>query len=104
MLSDINAALLELVDSGKLRELENSVTPTEICVDVESDNNCHNNISLSPNSFLVLFIFTVGVSTVALVMYLIPGQISKFYNSMRERYKTIWILIFAVKKYCWWLQ
>ncbi|KAA8523961.1 hypothetical protein F0562_010608 [Nyssa sinensis] len=54
MVSDINEALLKVIENGKLLELENNLTASDKCVDVESD---HENISLSPSSFLVLFIF-----------------------------------------------
>ncbi|KAA8523966.1 hypothetical protein F0562_010603 [Nyssa sinensis] len=91
IVSDINEALLNVFESGKLMELENSLAASEKCVDVESD---HENISLSPSSFLVLFIFSGVTSTAALAIYVIRGM-WKLDNSMSQ-HKSIWMLILLV--------
>ncbi|KAL7218321.1 hypothetical protein ACSBR2_011566 [Camellia fascicularis] len=90
MLADINEALLKVAESGKLRELENSMTGTELCLDMESD---HGNPSFSLNSFWILFILTGGTSTVALVFYVILGKWK--FNHMLQL-KIIWRLILAM--------
>ncbi|CAL5390752.1 unnamed protein product [Camellia sinensis] len=90
MLADINEALLKVAESGKLRELENSMTGTELCLDMESD---HGNPSFSLNSFWILFILTGGTSTVALVFYVILGKWK--FNHMLQL-KMIWRLILAM--------
>ncbi|KAI3789558.1 hypothetical protein L2E82_02357 [Cichorium intybus] len=68
-LSVANQALMKVSESGKLKELEETHIISEKCVDQES--NPDKEESLSARSFLVLFVLTVGVSTVALAMYII---------------------------------
>ncbi|KAA8523962.1 hypothetical protein F0562_010607 [Nyssa sinensis] len=91
MVSDINEALLNVFENGKLLELENNLAASEKCVDVESD---HENISLSPSSFLVLFIISGVTSTAALAIYVIRGM-WKLDNSMCQHI-SIWMLILLV--------
>ncbi|KAK4577023.1 hypothetical protein RGQ29_027507 [Quercus rubra] len=64
LLPSITAALLKVAESGKLQELENNMIASEKCKDVEPENGSR---SLSPNSFLVLFILTGGTSTIATI-------------------------------------
>ncbi|KAA8523968.1 hypothetical protein F0562_010601 [Nyssa sinensis] len=93
VLADVNEALLNVSESGVLRELENSMTGSEKCVDVEL---AYGYGSLNPGSFWVLFIFTGGTSTAALAIYVILVK-WKFDNFMLE-YRNIWTLILAVMK------
>ncbi|XP_052177245.1 glutamate receptor 2.1-like isoform X2 [Diospyros lotus] len=67
ILSDMNVALMQVIDSGRLRELENNAAESESCIDVDSNDQ---DVSLSPSSFWVLFMLTGGTSTIALVMYI----------------------------------
>ncbi|KAI8006097.1 Glutamate receptor 2.2 [Camellia lanceoleosa] len=99
ILSDINEALAKVIDTGKLRELEDNMASTESCVDV--DPNSDTVMSLCPNSFFALFILTGGTSTFALLIYVVVRQ-RKLDDSMRE-HKTNWILMFAFIK-CWLLR
>ncbi|KAA8523964.1 hypothetical protein F0562_010605 [Nyssa sinensis] len=94
VLADVNEALLNVSESGVLRELENSMTGSEKCVDVEL---AYGYGSLNPGSFWVLFIFTGGTSTAALAIYVILVK-WKFGNFMLE-YRNIWTLILAVMKH-----
>uniref|UniRef100_A0A2N9I1J8 Ionotropic glutamate receptor C-terminal domain-containing protein n=1 Tax=Fagus sylvatica TaxID=28930 RepID=A0A2N9I1J8_FAGSY len=64
LLPSITEALLKVSESGRLRELENNMIASAKCQDVETDKETP---SLSPNSFLVLFIMSGGTSTLALL-------------------------------------
>ena len=68
LLSSITEALLKVSESGQLRELENNMITSAKCEDVEPDKETP---SLSPNSFLVLFILSGGTSTIALLVYIL---------------------------------
>ena len=67
LLSSITEALLKVSESGQLHELENKMITSAKCEDVEPDKTP----SLSPNSFLVLFILSGGTSTIALLVYIL---------------------------------
>nr|POE59593.1 glutamate receptor 2.1 [Quercus suber] len=80
LLHDVNKAILNVSESGRLRELEKSMVASEKCVDyVESIDEVS---SLSPTTFSVLFMLTGGTSTVALMVYVV------FYKLFGH--KTIW--------------
>ncbi|KAK1581416.1 hypothetical protein Q3G72_005846 [Acer saccharum] len=69
LLPSVTEALLKVSESGKLRELETSMIASETCMDVDVDVD--DDISrLSPSSFWVLFTFSGGTSTIALIVYL----------------------------------
>ncbi|KAI3716235.1 hypothetical protein L6452_23435 [Arctium lappa] len=68
-LSDANKALMNVSESGKLKELEDAFLISEKCVDDKSFPN--EDESLSPRSFAILFELTAGTSTLALAMYII---------------------------------
>lgn len=90
MLPSITEALLKVAESGKLQELENNMIASEKCKDVEPENGSR---SLSPNSFLVLFILTGGTSTVALVVYIFRV------DNFMLRHKTIGRVMMVVMKH-----
>ncbi|CAK9141165.1 unnamed protein product [Ilex paraguariensis] len=94
MLPDINQALLKVSESGALHELERSMTRSEKCLDEESDKE---NVSLSANSFWVLFVFTGGTSTTALAIYIIRSK-WKLENSIFQL-GSIWMVIWIVLKH-----
>lgn len=71
MVTDVNKALLEVFESGKLRELEDKMIGSERCVEVDSSND--DEISLSLNSFWILFALTGGITTGALTIYALNG-------------------------------
>ncbi|KAL8131537.1 glutamate receptor 2.8-like isoform X1 [Apium graveolens] len=71
MITDVNKALLEVFESGKLRELEDKMIGSERCVEVDSSND--DEISLSLNSFWILFALTGGITTGALTIYALDG-------------------------------
>ncbi|KAK1405102.1 Glutamate receptor [Heracleum sosnowskyi] len=67
MVNDVNKALLGVFESGKLRELEDKMIGSERCVEVDSSND--DEISLSLDSFWILFVLTGGTTTCALAIY-----------------------------------
>ncbi|KAK1405106.1 Glutamate receptor [Heracleum sosnowskyi] len=71
LVTDVNKALLEVFESGKLRELEDKMIGSERCVEVDSSND--DEISLSLNSFWILFALTGGITTCALTIYVLDG-------------------------------
>ncbi|XP_071715075.1 glutamate receptor 2.1-like [Rutidosis leptorrhynchoides] len=70
-LSDANKALMNVSESGKLKELEDRYIISEKCVDEESSPDEED--SLSPHSFWILFVLTGGTSTVALGIYMVTS-------------------------------
>ncbi|KAK9265352.1 hypothetical protein L1049_027222 [Liquidambar formosana] len=94
LLPGVSKALLKVSESGKLRDLENSMLASETCSEVESNDE---NYRLSPNSFWALFIITGGTSTVTLVIYVFCHRWN-VHDSTHE-HKTIWRLMLAVMKY-----
>ncbi|XP_024980447.1 glutamate receptor 2.6-like [Cynara cardunculus var. scolymus] len=80
-LSDANKALMNVSESGMLKELEDAFLISEKCVDDESFPN--EDESLSPRSFAILFELTAGASTLVLVMYIIIS-IRQFHESHPE--------------------
>ncbi|XP_022877452.1 glutamate receptor 2.8-like isoform X1 [Olea europaea var. sylvestris] len=91
LLPEIDEALLNVLENGVLKDLEERLIKSEECVDIQSDNET---ASLSPNNFFVLFIFTGGTSTTALLIYYFRAT-DRFKNSMAQ-YKRIWIKIVMV--------
>lgn len=91
LLPDIDEALMNVRESGVLKDLEERLIESEQCVDIQSDNET---ASLSPHNFLMLFIFTGGTSTTALLIYYFPAT-DRFKNSTAQ-YKGIWITIMMV--------
>ncbi|KAK1396985.1 hypothetical protein POM88_006848 [Heracleum sosnowskyi] len=71
MITDVNKALLEVFESGKLRELEDKMIASGRCVEVESSYD--DEIILSLNSFWILFALTGGTTTCALTIYALDG-------------------------------
>ncbi|KAG4960756.1 hypothetical protein JHK87_037389 [Glycine soja] len=90
-LPSVNKALLDLFETGRVRELENKMLASEQCEDTELDGEAG---SLSPNSFWVLFILTTGTSTIALLVYVFRRS----YANHEER--TIWRLPMMIIEQC----
>ncbi|KAL8189245.1 hypothetical protein R6Q57_028811 [Mikania cordata] len=67
-LSEANKALMNVSESGKLKELEDTYIISEKCVDNESFPN--ENESLSHRSFSILLELTAGTSTLAFAIYI----------------------------------
>ncbi|XP_027927943.1 glutamate receptor 2.8-like [Vigna unguiculata] len=88
---DVNKALLDLVETGKVRELENKMLALEECEDTDVNGET---ASLSPNSFWVLFIFTAGTSTFSLLVYIFRT------NYANSEEKTIWRLTAMIIQQC----
>ncbi|KAI7754654.1 hypothetical protein M8C21_030933 [Ambrosia artemisiifolia] len=80
-LSEANAALMNVSESGKLKELEDKHLISEECVDEESSPDENGRLNL--HSFWVLFVLTGGTSTVALVIYIVIN-IKEFKTSDEE--------------------
>lgn len=74
MLPDINKAVMNITESGKLLDLEDEYINFEKCLDEDSVGNEDGRIGL--NSFSVLFGFSGGISTIALVMYVLKYLLS----------------------------
>ncbi|KAJ0700876.1 putative periplasmic binding protein-like I [Helianthus annuus] len=68
-LSEANGALMNVSESGKIKELEEKHLISEECVDEESSPDENGRLNL--HSFWVLFVLTGGTSTVALVIYIV---------------------------------
>ncbi|XVF70105.1 hypothetical protein PTKIN_Ptkin11bG0135700 [Pterospermum kingtungense] len=66
LLHSVTEALLNVSESGKLRELENSMIASQSCAEVDVN---HDISSLSPDSFWALFSLTASFSTLALIVY-----------------------------------
>lgn len=67
MLPEINKAIMNITESGKLLELENEYINSEKCLDADSDRNDDGRIRLK--SFSILFGISGGISTIALAMF-----------------------------------
>lgn len=76
MVSDIDEALIKVFEGGVLKELEDTLTASEKCVDTETDDNSSEILSISPSSFYVLFAWSVATSTAALAFYAIHTNCS----------------------------
>ncbi|GKC49249.1 glutamate receptor 2.8-like protein [Tanacetum coccineum] len=68
-MSEANKAIMNITESGKLKEFEDEYLISEKCIDNETFPN--EDESLSPHSFSVLFELTGGTSTVAFILYII---------------------------------
>lgn len=71
IIADLDKALLEATECGKLRELEDRMIGEERCVEADSSND--DEVSLSLDSFWILFLFTVGTTTCSLAIYTLDG-------------------------------
>ncbi|KAK7257182.1 hypothetical protein RIF29_30965 [Crotalaria pallida] len=90
LLHSVNQALLNISESGTLRDLERDMLGSEECKDSKTDIETS---SLGPSSFMVLFILTAGTSTTALLVYIFPM------NCLCHGQRTIWRLMMAVLKH-----
>lgn len=90
LLTDINEALLKVSETGKFRDLEDSMIANEKCEDGDAKGE---NSSLSPNSFFILFVLSGGVSTIALTLYIFNAHNFSFQQN------TIWRLMIAVMRH-----
>ncbi|KAL2326768.1 hypothetical protein Fmac_020195 [Flemingia macrophylla] len=90
LLPSVNQALLNISENGNLRDLENFMLAAEECEDkIDADGET---TSISPGSFLVLFILTGGTSTIALLIYIFSV------NYLCSGQRTMWSLMMAVIK------
>ncbi|KAG4390136.1 hypothetical protein AAZX31_06G217800 [Glycine max] len=88
LLHSVNQALLNISENGTLRNLENNMLASEECEDITDPNV--ETTSLSPASFMVLFILTGGTSTIVLLIYIF--SVNHIYPGQR----TMWSLMMAV--------
>ncbi|XP_047336098.1 glutamate receptor 2.8-like [Impatiens glandulifera] len=65
-LPDINEALMQVIENGQLKELEDNMVASQKCVDPERSDS----LSLGPGSFWGLFLLSGSISTVVLAIYL----------------------------------
>lgn len=89
MLTDINEALLKVSETGKFRDLEDSMIANEKCEDEDPKGE---KSSLSPSSFFILFVLSGGVSTIALTLYIFNAHDFNFQQN------TIWRLMIAIMR------
>lgn len=71
IIADVDRALTEVTESGKLRELEEKMVGEERFVEADSHND--DEVSLSLNSCWILFVLTGGTSTCARAIYALDG-------------------------------
>ncbi|XP_029124982.1 glutamate receptor 2.8 [Cajanus cajan] len=90
LLHGVNQALLDISEIGTLRNLENNMLASEECKDIIEPGE--DTTSLSPTSFMVLFILTGGTSTTALLIYIFPM------NYLCPGQRATWSLMMAVIK------
>lgn len=90
LLHSVNQALLKISETGTLRNLENNMLATQQCKDITDPDV--ETTSLSPASFIVLFILTGGTSTTVLLIYII------FANYECPGQRTVWSLMMDVIK------
>lgn len=92
LLSDVDEALLNVFESGELKDMEKSLIASEKCVDNQADNDT---ASLSPHSFFMLFVFTGATSTAVLAIYYFRNRWKVADSSMAE-HRPIWMIIWLV--------
>ncbi|KAL5803001.1 hypothetical protein ACOSQ4_031306 [Xanthoceras sorbifolium] len=93
LIPDINKSLLNLSETGNLRNLENQMLEREKCEEEDSDDQETSSISFT--SYWVLFLVTGATSTVALMVYVVHCC-QKLEDSFSE---TTWKLMFSVIKH-----
>ncbi|KAL4589042.1 hypothetical protein LXL04_001944 [Taraxacum kok-saghyz] len=96
-LSEANKALMNVSESGKLKELEERFLTSEKCVDDEASPD--EDESLSPRSFWILFELTGGTSTVSLLAYIVTSI--RQYKKSNPELTNIFKLMNAFMKDKW---
>lgn len=96
MLADVNEGLLNVFESGKLRELEDRMIGCEKCVEVGLTGD--EEVSLSLDSFWILFLLTGSTTTCALILYSLDG-LTIVYNSTKERTNNTLLVMFKIWEY-----
>ncbi|KAL8235413.1 hypothetical protein R6Q59_021513 [Mikania micrantha] len=82
-LSNANEALMDVAESGTLKQLEEQYLISEECVDEESSPDENGKLNLQ--SFWVLFLLTGGTSTIALIFYISsPAFLKDWKHAMRR--------------------
>ncbi|KAL8242633.1 hypothetical protein R6Q59_012935 [Mikania micrantha] len=81
LVSDFTKALLNVSESGTLRDIEKKMLGSEQCVDQDTIPDEYGSLGLS--SFWSLFILTGGTSTIALATYVIIS-LRKYYLQMEH--------------------
>ncbi|KAK1368950.1 putative ionotropic glutamate receptor, metazoa [Heracleum sosnowskyi] len=76
LLLDISQGVLNVSESGTLRNIENSMLSSYKCSEPDDDVD----YSLGFDSFWGLFAITGGASTIALLLFLFPGALPKWPN------------------------
>ncbi|KAI3774960.1 hypothetical protein L1987_49526 [Smallanthus sonchifolius] len=71
MVPDFTKALLNVSESGILRDLEKRMLGSEHCVDQETIQDQYGSLGLG--SFLSLFLLAGGISTITLVIYIMQN-------------------------------
>ncbi|XP_058090630.1 glutamate receptor 2.2-like isoform X2 [Magnolia sinica] len=88
---DVSEAILKVRESGQIHELEDGLMASSKCPSSGSNGE---NGSLTPSSFCGLFVITVGVSTVALVLFFF-GQVHQNWQVLHAYmniHGLIWVL------------
>ncbi|OMO89523.1 Ionotropic glutamate receptor [Corchorus olitorius] len=94
----VTEALLNVSESGKLRELEQSMLASQNCTQVDLEDDIS---SLSPSSFWALFLLTGSMSTVALLIYVSYGKPHRTIGPNLLVEKVNWITMWAVMLRSW---
>ncbi|XP_047342207.1 glutamate receptor 2.5-like isoform X2 [Impatiens glandulifera] len=98
VLPDINTALIQVIETGKFQELENSLISAEMCVEGNTGSK-DDDISISANSFQGLFMITVGASTISLLIHLITS--CKLSGWMVKFSKSEWLACIRRRSQFW---
>ncbi|OMO89278.1 Ionotropic glutamate receptor [Corchorus capsularis] len=93
----VTEALLNVSESGKLRELEQSMLASQNCTQVDLEDDIS---SLSPSSFWALFLLTGSMSTVALLIYVSYGKPQQKSGPLLAE-KVNWLTMWAVMLRSW---
>ncbi|KAK6934202.1 Ionotropic glutamate receptor [Dillenia turbinata] len=73
-LADLSEAVLNMSESGKLRDLEKRNIPTVEILNIETEDD-YDSLRLSYQSFWALFLITAVTSTVSLVIHIIGNKL-----------------------------
>ena len=80
-LPDISEAVLKVSESGKLQDLEHSLTSSFKCIAAQPADD---RSSLGMNSFWGLFLITGGISTISLLIFIFRHVRQRWYQPSRE--------------------
>ncbi|KAM7276874.1 hypothetical protein ACFE04_018740 [Oxalis oulophora] len=83
-LSDISEAVLKVSETGKLREIENSLHSSHDCSTSSSFDDGSDDESLGIKSFLGLFLISIGTTTISLFLFIFRQRSQYRYHIFTE--------------------